>query len=88
MGYELTHDTLAKQIFRKASTEAQTRRKIEKYIKERHQAHQERGARLTQDDLDYITPYLNQVNISPREEAFVASERKDLRQRPLLLGKY
>ena len=79
MGYELTHDTIAKQVFQKASTEAQTRRKIEKYIQERYKAHQDREARLTQDDLDYISPYLAQVNITNAQAEFVEKERTALR---------
>ena len=73
MGYELTHDTIAKQVFSKASIEAQTRRKVERYISERYLAHKDRGAKLTQDDLDYITPYLGQANISKEEEVFLHS---------------
>ena len=91
MNYELTHDTIAKQIFQKASSEARTRRKVEKQIRERYEAWQERGARLTQDDIDYITPYLAQVNITKEEETFVEDERKALiaaqrRQRMIVIG--
>ena len=80
MGYELTHDTIAKQIFNKASTEAQTRRKIEKFIREAYQAYQERGAKLTQDDVDYVTPYLPQVSITDAEAEFIAYGRRALRR--------
>ncbi|MEZ4851237.1 MAG: SUMF1/EgtB/PvdO family nonheme iron enzyme [Bacteroidia bacterium] len=91
MNYELIHDTIAKQIYQKASTEARTRRKVEKYIRERYEAYQSRGARLTQDDIDYITPYLSQVNITQEEETFVEDERKALiaakrRQRMIVIG--
>lgn len=78
MGYELIHDTIAKQIFAKASSESQTRRKIEKSIRERHQDFLERGAELSQKDLDYFTSFLSQVNISPEELAFLDDSRKKL----------
>lgn len=80
MGYELIHDTIAKQVYAKASTEARTRRKIEKFIAERHQAYLERGASISQEDLDYILPYRNQVNISDEEKAFVKKSQQDLRK--------
>ena len=64
MGYELSHDTIAKQIFEKASVEARTRRKVEKFIRERHQAFQERSAPMTMEDIDFVQPYLDQINIS------------------------
>ena len=59
MDYELIHDTIAKQVFEKASTEARNRRKAEKYIPKRYEAYQQRGAKLTQDDIDsmYIWVY-------------------------------
>ncbi|MEL6255315.1 MAG: hypothetical protein AAFR87_25130, partial [Bacteroidota bacterium] len=78
MKFEIIHDTIAKQVFEKASTEARTRRKVEKFIRERFEAHQARGAKLTRDDLDYIQPYLNQVNISTEENSFIEKARKAL----------
>ncbi|MEM8888272.1 MAG: hypothetical protein AAGD28_09815 [Bacteroidota bacterium] len=78
MKFEIIHDTIAKQVFEKASTEARTRRKVEKFIRERYEAHQTRGAKLTRDDLDYIQPYLNQVNISKEESDFIEKARKAL----------
>lgn len=78
MKYELIHDTIARQVFEKASTEARTRRKVERFIRERYEANQLRGAKLTQDDIDYINPYLAQVNITAEEAAFVEKGRKAL----------
>ncbi len=79
MLYELTHDTIAKQVFQKASTEARTRRKMERYIRERYQAFQERGTQLTQDDIDYVWPYMEVVNSSEEELAFLRTGRQRLR---------
>jgi hypothetical protein len=46
MKYELSYDTIAKQIFEKASTEALTRRKVERFARERYEAYPKHGARL------------------------------------------
>jgi hypothetical protein len=91
MKYEIIHDTIALQVFEKASIEARTRRKVEKYIAERYEAYQQRGAQLDQDDLDYISPYLDQVNISPEESAFIrkgaaALQKAKRRRQALILG--
>jgi hypothetical protein len=51
---------------------------VERYISERYAAYQERGARLTQDDVDFATPYLPQVNVSAEESEFIAYARKQL----------
>ncbi len=90
MKYELIHDTIARQVFENASTEARTRRKVERFIREWYEANQLRGAKLTQDDIDYINPYLAQVNITAEEAAFVEKGRKALqagrRRRMLMAG--
>ena len=78
MKYEIIHDTIARQIYEKASNEARTRRKVERFIRERHEAHLTRGAKLTRDDIDYVTPYLSQVNITPEQEAYIEKGRKAL----------
>ncbi|MEL7531680.1 MAG: hypothetical protein AAFN10_10250 [Bacteroidota bacterium] len=78
MQYELSHDTIARQVFDKASVEARTRRKVEKYIRERHEAFELRGAKLTQDDIDYISPYLEQVNIDAEIARFIEDGRSAL----------
>ena len=91
MRYEFIHDSIAKQVFTKAGAEAQTRRKVEKYIREHYDAYRERGAELTDDDIDYIKPYLALVNIGPEEARFVREgerklQRKRMRRRALTAG--
>lgn len=90
MKFELIHDTIARQVFEKASTEARTRRKVEKFIRERFESYQTRKAKLTQDDIDFINPWLEQVNISPEEKAFVIQAKKALlagrRQRRMMVA--
>lgn len=80
MKYELTHDTIARQVFDKASTEARTRRKVEREIRERFEANQQRGTKLTQEDIDYLKPYLDQVNIRPEEEGYIHDCQKSLQR--------
>ena len=79
MDYELIHDIIAKQIFEKASDEARNRRRIEKYIHDRLEAYQQRRAKLTQDDMEYILPYLSEVNLSKDEQRFIENGIKGLR---------
>ncbi len=75
MRYELSHDTIARQVYAKASAESQTRRKIEKYLADKRSMYEERGALLTQDDLEYIAPYLHAINIGDGERALVEESR-------------
>ena len=80
--YEMAHDVLARQVFRTASSEAQARRKVEKFIRdERSRWDEQRGqrlTRLTQEDFDYIRPYLDEVNIEEADRQFVKDAEKDL----------
>jgi len=78
MPYELAHDTIARQVYEKASTEARTRRKVERYVNERYAAHQERGASLTQDDIDFVWPYLEQINSPEKEIDFLKKGKNKL----------
>jgi WD40 repeat protein len=80
--FELSHDTIARLVFDQASAEAQTRRKIEKYIRDRLAMHRERGPLLTRDDLDYIHPHLAAIHADVEELAFIRdSERAVQRTR-------
>ncbi|WP_367388963.1 WD40 repeat domain-containing protein [Lewinella sp. LCG006] len=78
MKYELSHDTIARQVFEKASTEARTRRKVERFISERYAAFEVRGAQLTQDDIDFVWPHLDQVNSPAEEIAFLHQGKRKL----------
>ncbi len=79
--FELSHDTIARQVFDKASAEAQTRRKIEKYIRDRFAMYRERGSLLTRDDLDYIHPYLEAIRADREERAFIAESERAFRRK-------
>lgn len=72
--FELAHDTIARQVFDKASLEARSRRKVEKFISERFS----RQAVLTEDDIDYIKPYLAQVNISEETNTYLQKGQRAL----------
>ena len=89
--YELSHDAIARLVFDQASAEAQTRRKIEKYVRDRLAMHRERGPLLTQDDLDYIHPHLGAIHADDEERAFIrestrAVQRTRNRRRLLVTG--
>ncbi len=87
MKYELTHDSIAKQIFEKASTEAHTRRKVEKIIEDAHEAYldENRKTNMTLEDLDYVKPFLNEVNISIEQVSFLEQQRSRLERRSSII---
>jgi len=81
MRFELSHDTIARQVFDKASGEAQARRKIEKYIRDRYAMFRERGSLLTRDDLDYIRPHLAAIDPAGEERTFIDTCERAFRQK-------
>ncbi len=80
MPYELIHDTIARQVFDKASVEARTRRKVERYVREHYQDYKVRGVKLTQDDVDYIQPYLASINIEREELVWIEKAKAGLKR--------
>ncbi|MBC7898354.1 MAG: WD40 repeat domain-containing protein, partial [Cytophagaceae bacterium] len=76
MRFELSHDTIARQVFDKASAEAQARRKVEKYIGDRLAMYRERGTLLTRDDLNYVQPWLSAIRVDAAESALIADSRR------------
>src|SRR5215204_4629374 len=78
--FELSHDAIARLVFDQASAEAQTRRKIEKYIRDRLAMHRERGPLLTRDDLDYIHPHLGAIRADDEELAFIRESERTVQR--------
>jgi WD40 repeat protein len=85
--FELSHDAIARMVFDKASADAQQRRKIEKYIRDKLGMHREGGTLLSTDDLEYIRPYRSIIHAGDAEREFVrVSERAARRKRYALWG--
>lgn len=83
--FELSHDMIARQVFAKASAEAQTRRKIERYVRDRHS----RGALLTAEDLDDVRKHLEAIDLDGDKLAFIRrSEAAVRRARDIRRGLY
>lgn len=81
MPYEIIHDTIARLVYEKSSAEDRTRRKIEREIRERYVAYQERGSLMSQEDLDYLLPWWDKVNITDDEYGFLAMNMDTLRSK-------
>lgn len=82
----LSHDTIAKVIYEKASAEERQRLKIERFVKQRYEQYNETEALLSESELHYIEAFLDQIDISKEQKIFIdKSERvnriRDFRQR-------
>lgn len=86
MKIELAHDSLAAKIYDKVSLDEKTLRKVEKFIKDRYAFFLSRDVLLTKDDLEYVNPYLGQVDISTEERQFVNKSQAAVKRRQRIIG--
>lgn len=80
MKFELSHDILAKKVYEKSSQEDKMLRKIEAFIRERYEYFVATGVMLGKKDLEYIGRYLDNVNITPKQEKFIADSQRRVRR--------
>lgn len=85
MKLEILHDVLAKQVFEKASTDDRMRLKVESFLLSRYASYQERGGLLSGKDLNYIQPYLRELNLERPVKKFIQRSRWKARTRTLLI---
>ena len=81
MKAELYHDILAKKIYEKGSPEEKMRLRVQSFIKNRHQYYISQGVLLSKEDLDYINPYIDIVEITQEEKRLVEESRKAVTRR-------
>ena len=87
MKAELLHDSLASRIFAKASAEEKALRKVQKFLDTRYEFFKKDGVLMEEEDLGYINPYLDQLEIDKPLEAFITKSRKAISgRRRLIIG--
>jgi hypothetical protein len=75
MKVELTHDTLAKSIYEKASHDDKVLLKIANFIRERQLYYQESKTLLSKKDLEYIAPYTSKIVLSADSIQLIAKSK-------------
>lgn len=87
MKLEISHDSLAKHIYEKASADDKMRKKISDFITTRYKFYQDNKSLLRSDDLHYVEPYLNEIELPQEQDDFVKkSQELETRQRWLWIG--
>lgn len=81
MNFEFTHDSLARAVFDKVSAEEKTRRKVERFVKDRYVYYLSQKVLLSQKDIDYVLPYLADISIKDEEKAFIKRSISNSRKR-------
>lgn len=71
MKIEISHDTLAKTVYDKASAEDRMRLMVLNLIQTKHRFFNEQHAYLSSDELKIIAPFENQLELSTDEKGFL-----------------
>lgn len=82
----LSHDTIAKVVYEKASAEERQRLKIERFVKQRYEQHLETDALLSESEIHYVEAFFDRIDITEAQKYFLerserVNRRKDLAQR-------
>lgn len=75
MKIEISHDTLAKTVYDKASTEDRMRLMVGNLFKAKYQLFKEKHVYLTSDELKSIAPFERQLDLSTEEKSFLTNSR-------------
>lgn len=87
MRVEIYHDILARKVFEQASPQEQMRLRIERFVEERFQHFKSTQGLLGKEDLEYIRPYLAQLDLEESRLNFIKrSQRAEKRRKRRLVG--
>jgi hypothetical protein len=86
MKLELSHDTLAKAIYDKASREDKILIKKQNFVKRRYNYYIASKVLLDAKDLNRVTPYLNKLNLDQEALLFVKKSQRYAQRRQATIG--
>ena len=78
MKVEFMHDTIARAVYDKSSSEAKFRRQATNLFRRAYQRYLQKQVLLQQEDLDEIRPFRNQIPFSKEEEDFIRLSEQTL----------
>lgn len=81
MKIEIAHDILARSVFQRSSEEERLRLRVQSFVKQRYEYYKWKGALLTIEDIRYIEPLYELLDLSAKEKAFVEKSEKHLAQK-------
>lgn len=81
MKIELAHDFIAKKIYEEASLEDKARARATKFLHERYQHYvSSKKMLLTKDDLMYIRPYIDGMDLDEAEELYIRESKRIIKR--------
>ncbi len=87
MKYELSHDSIAHQVFEKAASELKAGRRAKDLVTRQLERHSENPAiLLSKEDLEEIQPFIAVVAFSEQEEKFIRKSKAKIRLRKRIMA--
>ncbi len=86
MKIEISHDTLAKAVFDRASSDDRMRLRVASLIKAKYELNKERNTFLSGDELKFIAPFENRIILSDGEKRFVGRSKFYAKRQMFALG--
>jgi len=77
--YELRHDALAKKIFEKITLIEKELLEVRQFIEGSFRSYQNRKRLLTEEDLQYVGPFLSKLFLNQDQKSFVSESQKNVR---------
>lgn len=82
---EISHDILAREVYSRIDAEDKMRLKVTQFLQDRYEYHLESGVLLDKDDLEYIAPFVDRIDLLEEHEALIqkskAAESRRVRRR-------
>lgn len=79
--YEFSHDSLAKRVFDRLSNKEKTLLEIKQFINQEYTNYKTRNALLSKEDLNYVSPYLKEIEVSNEQKILLEKSRKELNRK-------
>ncbi|MEZ4774596.1 MAG: WD40 repeat domain-containing protein [Bacteroidia bacterium] len=86
MKYELTHDSLARQIEEMVSDEQKIRRKMLRFLQEQYARYESSQVLMNREDLDYVRPYLGSLPLNESVKVFVRKSETSVKRKGQFLA--
>lgn len=75
MKIELSHDTLAKTVYERASANDRMRLRVLNLVKVKYQLYEVDHALLTSDEVKAIAPFEDELILTPEEQIFLRNSK-------------
>ncbi len=75
---EIAHDILAREVYARIDAAEKMRLKAAQFLRDRYEYYQTTQVLLDKKDLNYLSPYLERVQLSPEQALFINESRREV----------